>query len=92
MERTPEIQKLLNELSKAMSYENSHILDIGGSHPDSCRCVICLRFWVLIGAEEVAEGVYHFGPFTQEEYLAAGGVIPEPIDDWEEEEEWDIQP
>jgi hypothetical protein len=43
-----------------------------------CRFV-CARnwnqWWVTCGAEDTGEG-WSFGPFTQEEFIAAGGVVP----------------
>lgn len=50
---------------------------IGGRHSYYCRCDICLRYWVLVGPEEVEEGVWRVGPFTIEEFLEAGGKIPQ---------------
>lgn len=91
-QRTPELQKLLDSMAETMGLEHStaEILDIGGSHKRACRCGICLRFWVLVGPEEGDPGEWGFGPFTEEEYIAAGGVIPDEYDDdEEEEEEWD---
>lgn len=46
------------------------------SHPYTCRCNLCLRGWVLVGPEDLGDGEWGFGPFTREEFLAAGGEIP----------------
>jgi hypothetical protein len=50
----------------------------GSDHPYTCRCAVCLRWWVSVGPEEIADG-WGFGPFTESEFVAAGGVIPEQI-------------
>lgn len=47
------------------------------SHPGHCRCDICLKWWVQMGPDEGPDGEPTFGPFSREEYLAAGGVIEE---------------
>lgn len=36
-------------------------------HPYDCRCDKCLDWWMVVGPDE--DGLY--GPFTQEEILAA---------------------
>lgn len=46
------------------------------NHPGSCRCDICLEWWVQMGPDEDSQGEPSFGPFTKEEFLAAGGTIP----------------
>lgn len=80
-QRTPELQRLVDSLATTMKLETWEILDIGSSHRGDCRCAMCLRYWVLVGPEEIDAGEWSFGPFTEEEFLAAGGVIPEVFDE-----------
>lgn len=53
-------------------------------HPYTCRCAICMQWWLAVGPEHTESG-WSFGPFTQAEYEAAGGVVPE----WVEEQDYD---
>lgn len=43
------------------------VLDVGGSHPYSCRCDVCKEFWREMGPEQNGEGSVSYGPFTREE-------------------------
>lgn len=47
------------------------------SHSGHCRCDLCLKWWVDMGPDYDLDGELDFGPFTREEYLAAGGTIPD---------------
>ena len=47
------------------------------NHSYQCRCDSCLHWWVGMGPEDDGDG-WGFGPFTLEEYLAAGGEDPGP--------------
>lgn len=78
-QRTPEIQELIDNLIDTMGHETWEILHIGASHRSDCRCSMCLRYWVLVGPEGDEHGEYTFGPFSKEEFLEAGGVIPDTI-------------
>jgi len=44
------------------SEEVSSLLDVGSSHPASCRCDVCKEWWKEVGPDE--DG---YGPFTKEE-------------------------
>jgi len=50
-------------------------LIVGSDHPYTCKCDVCLRWWVQVGPEDTGDG-WSFGPFTKEEYVEAGGVLP----------------
>lgn len=45
------------------------------SHSYHCRCEKCLQWWVACGPEDTGDG-WGFGPFTEDEFIAAGGVVP----------------
>lgn len=53
---------------------------IASDHPYACKCESCLRWWVTVGPEETDYG-WSFGPFTEAEFLAAGGIIPTEEDE-----------
>jgi len=59
-----------NDLARALGIDATEqaILDSGSAHPFTCRCHLCLRWWVLMGPQDVAGKEY--GPFTEEEVLA----------------------
>lgn len=46
------------------------------NHSGSCKCQKCLQWWVQMGPEETSYG-WSFGPFSKEEFTAAGGVVPD---------------
>ena len=50
--------------------DEQSVLDGGNRHQYTCRCQVCLNWWVLMGPEdpETGEG---FGPFTKEQIDAA---------------------
>ena len=52
------------------------ILVFGSDHPYTCKCKICLGWWLMVGPEETETG-WNVGPFTREEFEAAGGVWPD---------------
>lgn len=45
-------------------------------HNYRCKCAKCLQWWLTIGPEDTGHG-WSFGPFTESEFVAAGGVVPE---------------
>ena len=45
-------------------------LDMGSNHPFSCRCPICLRWWVTMGPDGDPSSPDAYGPFTRSEILA----------------------
>lgn len=45
------------------------------SHSYHCRCEKCLQWWVACGPEDTNKG-WSFGPFTEAEFVAAGGTVP----------------
>lgn len=47
-------------------------------HNYRCKCQKCLQWWVTIGPEDNGDG-WSYGPFTEAEYIAAGGVVPEYV-------------
>ena len=55
-------------------------LTYGSDHSYTCRCKVCLKWWVNCGLEEVGDNEYGCGPFTIAEFLAAGGKMPERTD------------
>ncbi len=44
------------------------------NHNARCKCAKCLQWWVQMGPEETSRGL-SFGPFTEAEFVAAGGVV-----------------
>lgn len=81
MNRNPNIQAVLDQ----MTQKEPGLIPIleASSHNYDCRCDICLQWWVSVGPEDTGNNTWGFGPFTEEEFVAAGGVVP-PIgpDDW----------
>lgn len=55
-------------------------LTYGSNHPYTCRCKVCLKWWVNCGLEKVGDNEYRCGPFAIAEFLAAGGRMPERFD------------
>jgi len=49
------------------------------NHNYNCRCASCLQWWVSVGPEDTGSG-WSYGPFTEAEYVAAGGVVRPYID------------
>jgi hypothetical protein len=62
-------QARLDEIAAALNIPKAtqDILDEGSSHPGTCRCETCWRWWKLMGPDEVGD----FGPFTEEEIRAS---------------------
>lgn len=75
--RNPVFQALLNELAKALPEEKRTAIVEGSNHPYTCCCDICLQWWVAMGPEPLDDGIWGFGPFTWEEFEAAGGTVPD---------------
>ena len=51
------------------------------NHPRSCKCNLCLQWLVQMGPDYDGEQ-WIFYPFTQEEFIKGGGVVPvEPPDE-----------
>lgn len=75
------LQVLKNQLVEQFGISDNFIA--ASDHKYSCRCDICLQWWVQAGVEELGEGEYRAGPFTREEFEAAGGRWPqETIVNW----------
>ena len=53
-------------------------------HNYRCKCEKCMQWWLSVGPEDTGDG-WSFGPFTQAEYEAAGGVVPEYVAEVDEE-------
>jgi len=47
-------------------------------HNYRCRCPKCLAWWVTIGPEDTGSE-WSFGPFTEAEFIAGGGEVPEYV-------------
>lgn len=45
------------------------------NHDYRCKCNKCLQWWLTVGPEDTGSG-WSFGPFTEAEYVAGGGVVP----------------
>lgn len=60
-----------DELARRLGIEPDEqaVLDSGSSHPYTCRCEVCLNWWVMMGPEDLANPTY--GPFTEAEIEAA---------------------
>lgn len=72
--RNPAIQAILDQM---IEQEPTLVgLLAGADHPYSCRCAQCLQYWVGVGPEEEGPDEWGFGPFTREEFEAAGGIVP----------------
>ena len=67
------LQKAVRDLAVANGV-TADFMD-ASNHNYRCRCDSCLQWWVKVGAEDTGNG-WGFGPFTLEEYLAAGGEDP----------------
>lgn len=84
------LQELTAELARR---EGMAVIVEASSHPYDCRCASCLQWWVQIGPEETGNG-WSFGPFTEQEFLDAGGTIPDdelPFGDLDEDYDDDPQ-
>ena len=79
-ERTPLQQAIRSIFADEISDEFMDATE----HSYSCRCKSCIMWWVTMGPEEGPDG-WTFGPFTEEEFLAAGGTIPN-LDEEDEED------
>ena len=94
-----ELQNLIAELAYKAGVHDS-VLE-GSNHPYACRCATCLQWWVNCGPEDAGD-YWSFGPFTQAEYEAAGGQVPDYLpgednedydedgDGWDDGERWDF--
>lgn len=69
-----------NELAKALDIplDEQHVLDAGVLHDYRCRCVSCLRWWVLMGPDGDEAGNY--GPFSLQEVLTEARRWGKPTD------------
>ena len=54
---------------------DEEIMD-ASDHHFKCKCAKCLQWWVAMGPEDTGAG-WSFGPFTEAEFVAAGGTVPE---------------
>ena len=69
------LQQVVRDLAKEHGI-SADFMD-ASNHNYRCRCDSCLAWWVGMGAEDTGDG-WGFGPFTLDEYLAAGGEDPGP--------------
>ncbi|MCB0106339.1 MAG: hypothetical protein KDE53_10530 [Caldilineaceae bacterium] len=69
---TPLQEKVRNMFAGLVATEVIEASD----HPYRCKCQKCLQWWLAVGPEDTGLG-WSFGPFTEEEFVAAGGVVPE---------------
>lgn len=80
MQRSPAMQRfydMVMEMTRnEIGDEAAEVLAVGSEHKYNCRCATCLRWWVQMGPEWTGEK-WSFGPFTEEEFVKAGGKIPE---------------
>lgn len=70
----------------AQMAKNAGIDDIvmeASNHNYRCRCDKCLQWWVACGPEDNGEG-WSYGPFTEAEFVAAGGKVPPYVPDDED--------
>lgn len=82
-----ELQKFLQLLSSEGQADVKNVLDIASNHSYSCRCSVCLAWWVAVGPEDLGDGEWSVGPFTKQEFLEAGGEAPSDEDEDEDEYE-----
>ena len=71
-----ELQQLVSDMAYRAGVPDS-VME-ASNHPYTCKCPQCLQWWVECGPEDTGDG-WSFGPFTQSEYEAGGGVVPEYI-------------
>jgi len=69
------LQQFVLDLAKEHGISDDFMA--ASNHNYRCRCEKCLQWWVEMGPEDDGDG-WSFGPFTLEEYLAAGGEDPGP--------------
>lgn len=70
--RTP-FQKMIRTAFDGLV--DSDFMD-ASDHRFRCKCEKCLQWWVTIGPEDTGAG-WSFGPFSEVEFVAAGGIVPE---------------
>ena len=58
-----------------MKEKDLRILAIASEHHYRCRCAVCLKWWVLMGADE--NGLY--GPFSLKEIREGKTPNEEPV-------------
>lgn len=76
--RPKPLQDLLDGIAENLRAKgvNVNILDVGSNHPYTCKCEVCLKWWIQVGPEieeEDEEGnptKWNWGPFTEEEINA----------------------
>ena len=56
--------------------EESESFMEASDHNYRCKCEKCLAWWVEIGPEDDGDG-WSFGPFSEDEFVGAGGIVPE---------------
>jgi len=72
MQRSDRMQAFVESLKQTLNVSNDFV-ELS-DHPYSCRCEKCLQWWVSMGPEDLGHG-WGFGPFTEQEFIKAGGVV-----------------
>lgn len=71
--RDTPLNNLLAELVQVVASDFA----IASGHPYTCRCGLCLNWWVKLGPDEGLDGEPHYGPFTTAEVEAATEILEE---------------
>ena len=68
MERTVQMQALVDQVAVALGITSEEQAVLDTNHRYGCRCDTCKRWWKLMGPEDYDEnGKPLYGPFSQEE-------------------------
>jgi len=73
-----DLQQLVSEMAYKAGIKDA-VME-ASNHPRRCKCASCLQWWLACGPEDTGHG-WSFGPFTQAEYEAAGGHVPDYEDE-----------
>ena len=73
-EKTPLQQQVQDMFADTVDAEFMESSD----HNYRCKCDKCLAWWVEMGPED--EGTsWSFGPFSESEFIAGGGIVPKEV-------------
>jgi hypothetical protein len=84
-QHTMSLQQLQQLIIKEFEIDDDYIAS--SNHAYSCRCKECLQWWVETGPEDLGYG-WGFGPFTEKEFVDAGGKITDYNNYMETEQEF----
>ena len=74
--RSPARTKLQQQVRDIFAGQISESFMEASDHNYRCKCEKCLAWWVEIGPEDDGDG-WSFGPFSEDEFVGAGGIVPE---------------